>query len=267
MSRISATFATLQSQGRAGLVAFLTVGYPEVEDTPALVEALVEGGADVIELGVPFSDPLADGATIQRANYRALANGVTPATCLHMVEELRRRGITAPIVLMGYYNPILAWGVPRYVETAAAAGADGLIVVDLPVEEAQELHRCCHRSGLDLIFLVAPTSPEERIQRIAEMASGFLYCVSVTGITGARRDLPAGLSQFLARVRRYTALPLAVGFGVSRPEHVEAIGRVAEAAVVGSALLEALEGAAAPVRAQRVKEYVEVITGRRRASV
>ena len=265
MSRIPAAFARLKQEGRTGLVAFITVGYPSVEATVELAEALVAGGADLIELGVPFSDPLADGATVQRAGWHALAQGVTPWTCIEVAARLRARGVQIPLLLMGYYNPWLAVGLAEFAQRAAAAGIDGLIGVDLPPEEAGELQAHCRPLGIDLIFLVAPTSSAERLAAVAQAASGFVYCVSVAGTTGARGDLPADLEAFLARVREKTSLPLAVGFGVSRPEHVARIGELCEAAVIGSAIIDQIDSAPPHQRVEKVREYVEVVTGRRRS--
>jgi tryptophan synthase alpha subunit len=229
------------------------------------VRALVEGGADMLELGVPFSDPLADGATIQRAGFVALRHGVTTSACLEAVRELRARGLEVPVLLMGYYNPILACGPEAFAADAAAAGVDGLIVVDLPPEEAGLLQEACRARGLDLVYLLAPTSTAERVALVARQASGFIYCVSVTGVTGARSSLPPELPAFIERVRRQTTLPLAVGFGISSREHVEAVGRIAEVAVVGSALIDVIDSSPAQEREARVKAYVEVLAGRRGA--
>ena len=241
MSRIAATFARLRSVGRIALMPYLMIGFPERDSALALVPALEAAGADMFELGVPFSDPLADGATIQRAAQQALANGVRLPFCLETVAALRAHGVRAPLVLMGYINPFLQYGLERLTVDAAAAGADGLIVPDLPPEEAGACHAACRAAGLDLIFFVAPTTPDERIAQIARLASGFLYCVSLTGVTGARRELWAGLPAFLARVRRHTDLPLVVGFGISRPEHVRQAGTHADGVIVGSALINAIE--------------------------
>jgi tryptophan synthase alpha chain len=258
----------LREEGKVGLIAYLTVGYPDVDATLRLVPALADGGAAMVELGVPFSDPLADGTTIQRASHHALEQGVTPAVCLDVVKQLRARGLAIPLLLMGYYNSILAYGIDEFARDVAGAGADGLIEVDLPPEEAAGVRTACAGRGLDLIYLVAPTSSDERIALVAAQASGFIYCVSLTGVTGARGELPSGLSQFLARVRRHTALPLAVGFGISKREHVEAVaGLGAEAAVIGSAIIDVIDRAPAEEREERVREYVEVVTGRRRATV
>ncbi len=246
-----------------GIIAYLTVGYPDVDSTLRLVPALLAGGAHLVELGIPFSDPLADGATIQRATQAALEQGVTPATCLQVVGTLRERGVEAPLVLMGYFNPVLAYGVERFAADAAAAGVDGLIVVDLPWEEAGPVLAACRAYGIDLVPLVAPTTSDERLARIGSEASGFIYCVSVTGVTGAREELPPDLPDFLRRVRERTALPVAVGFGISKRKHVESLRPWAEAVVVGSAIIQCLDGARPDEREERVKAYVEVLAGRR----
>jgi tryptophan synthase alpha chain len=267
LSRIAETFAALRARRRTGLVAFLTVGYPSVEETLRLVPALIEGGADVIELGVPFSDPLAEGPTIQRSSHHALERGVTPAVCLDVVAGLRAQGVEAPIVLMGYYNPLLSYGLEEFCRDAAAAGADGIIAVDLPPEESHPLRDACRRRGLDLVYLLAPTSTDGRIELVAGLASGFVYCVSVTGVTGAREELPAGLSAFVNRVRARTPLPVAVGFGISKPKHFRAVARIADAAVIGSAIIDEIDRSDPSERAGKVKRYAEVVTGRRRAAI
>jgi len=267
LSRIAEAFAGLRARRRTGLVAFLTVGYPSVEDTLRLVPALIEGGADVIELGVPFSDPLAEGPTIQRSSHHALERGVTPAVCLDVVAGLRAQGVEVPIVLMGYYNPLLSYGLEEFCRDAAAAGADGIIAVDLPPEESHPLRDACRRRGLDLVYLLAPTSTDGRIELVAGLASGFVYCVSVTGVTGAREELPAGLSAFVNRVRARTPLPVAVGFGISKPKHFRAVARIADAAVIGSAIIDEIDRSDPSERVGKVKRYAEVVTGRRRAAV
>jgi tryptophan synthase alpha chain len=264
--RIEDTFARLKAEGRAGFVAFLTVGYPDVESTLALVPALIEGGADIIELGVPFSDPLAEGPTIQKSSFHALQQGVTLETCLHVARRLRDRGVTAPLVFMGYYNPLLAYGLERFAREASAAGADGAIVVDLPPEESDELHVAFAKVGLRLIYLVAPTSTPERIAAVAERASGFVYCVSLTGVTGARDELPPELAEFVTRVRNATNLPIAVGFGISQPKHFQAVARIADAAVIGSAIVDEIAKSGPSEQAERLKKYAEVVTGRRGAA-
>jgi tryptophan synthase alpha chain len=256
MSRIAETFARLQAAGRTAIMPYLMVGFPERDSALELVPALEAAGADLFELGVPFSDPLADGATIQRAGERALANGVSVPFCLETVAALRARGVRAPLVLMGYFNPFLRYGLARLAADAAAAGADGLIIPDLPPEEAAECQAVCRAHGLDLIFFAAPTTPDERIAEIATMASGFIYCVSLTGVTGARRDLSADLPAFLARVRRHTDLPLVVGFGISRAEHVRQVGAHADGAIVGSALVSTIETLAPEERASGAAAFL-----------
>jgi tryptophan synthase alpha chain len=264
--RIEAAFARAKAEDRTAFVAFLTVGYPDVASTPALVRALVEGGADLIELGIPFSDPLAEGKTIQRSSAKALQNGVTPAICLDVLRAIRADGVEAPIVFMGYYNPIIAYGIDRFCADAAAAGADGLIVVDLPPEESRDVHKACEDNGLRLVYLLAPTSTDERIRHVAELAGGFVYCVSVTGVTGARNELPANLNEFVQNVRRFTPLPIAVGFGISQHKHFQAVGRIADAAVIGSAIIDEIDKDGSSDIAARLKTYAEVVTGRRRAA-
>jgi tryptophan synthase alpha chain len=239
MSRIAALFERLGAEERMAFCGYLTVGYPTRDATPGLVAAVTRAGVDMVELGLPFSDPLAEGRTIQRTSQAALRNGVTTAFCL---ETARRcRALTeAPLVLMGYVNPLLSYGYARFCADAAAAGVDGLIVVDLAQEEAEELHRHCQAAGLDLIFLLAPTSTERRIETVARLASGFVYCVAVTGVTGSREALPDDLWAFLDRVRERVNLPLGLGFGLSQPAHLARLAGKVEAAIVGSALLDAI---------------------------
>jgi tryptophan synthase alpha subunit len=250
-----------------GLVAYLTAGFPDADATPGLVRALVAGGADAIELGLPFSDPLADGVSIQRASFQALQRGMTATRFLALVKQIRDEGVVIPLIVMTYYNPILAYGRDGFIRDAVAAGIDGLIPVDVPPEEAGELAAHCRAAGLDLIPLLAPTSTDERIVRAVGLASGFVYCVSVAGTTGARDSLPPELGAFLQRVRRQTELPLAVGFGISRREHVEALRGQADAVAVGSAIIDAIEAAPRGQEGKRVQQYVEVLTGRRQARV
>lgn len=267
MSRIEAKFAQLKRAGKTGLALFLTVGYPDKEAVTSLVPALVAGGADIIELGVPFSDPLADGATIQQASHEALRQGVTLRDCIDACRRLRQRSVEVPIVLMGYYNPILTYGLERFAEEGAEAGLDGVIVADLPPEEASPLRKACLSRGLDLIFLLAPTSTNERIRKVCRQATGFIYCVSLTGVTGARKELPAGLPNLIARVRKESSLPLAVGFGVSTRAHVETIGSYADAAVVGSALIDLIRSSPVEERASRARVFVEKLAGKNSPSL
>lgn len=266
MGRIAETFAHLKAAGRTALMPYLMVGFPERDSALELAPALEAAGADLFELGVPFSDPLADGATVQRAAEQALANGVRLADCLATVADLRQRGLRAPLVLMGYFNPFLRYGLPRFVADAAAAGVDGLIIPDLPPEESAECRMLCQAAGLDLIFFVAPTTPDARIAEIVRHASGFIYCVSLTGVTGARRELWPGLPDFLDRVRRHTDLPLVVGFGISTAAHVQQVGRHADGAIVASALIDRIEQVNPPERTDAAVAYLRELKGEERAS-
>jgi len=251
MSRITPTFEKLRQAGRPALMPYLTIGHPSPALTLELVPAVVEAGADLVELGIPFSDPLADGATIQQATHKALEQGTTVETCLQTVAELRRRGIETPLILMGYYNPVFQRGLTRFCEDTAQAGADGLIIPDLPPEEAEDLRQACRTHELDLIFLLAPTSDDTRIRRVVELSTGFIYLVSLTGVTGARDHLPADLEAFVQRVRRLTDLPLAVGFGIGNPDEARRVARVADGVIVGSAIVRRAGESAEPVPAVR----------------
>jgi len=266
MSRLAAAFDRARSQGRVALIPFLTVGYPDVSATPDLVSAVVAGGADIVELGVPFSDPLADGATIQKASAAALGQGVTLLTCLETAGAVRRRGVDAPLVLMGYYNPFLSYGLERFARDAARQGVDGVIVADLPPEEAEPFHRLCRAQGLDMVFLLAPTSTDERVAHVCRLASGFIYCVSLTGVTGARQEMSGAVADLVRRIRGHTALPLAIGFGVSTPEHVRAVAGLADGAIVGSALLDAIGRAGPAGRAEAARAFVANLAGATRLS-
>jgi tryptophan synthase alpha chain len=262
MSRLEACFEGFKKEGKTGIAAYLTVGHPDLAATKELVPAIVAGGADIIELGVPFSDPLADGATIQQSGHKALLQGVTLKHCLEVTRELRGRGIEAPILLMGYYNPMLSYGIERLCSEASQVGVDGFIVPDLPPEEADPLHRGCQSQGLDLVFLIAPNSPDHRIARVAAKSSGFLYCVSLIGVTGAREQTSDALPDFLARVRKHTSLPLAVGFGISGRAQVEEVGRSAEAVVVGSALIDVIEKSPPAEILDRARAFVGELAGK-----
>ena len=248
-------------QGVVGLIPFLTVGFPDMAATMELVPALEEAGADVIELGVPFSDPLADGVTIQRASFQALQRGVTLESCLETCSSLRRQGVRVPLVLFGYYNPILSYGIEPFVQRAAAVGVDGFIVADLPGEEATPFTQACEGRGLCNIPLLAPTSTEERVARACASARGFVYCVSVTGVTGARSDLPSEVPDLVSMVRRHTSLPIAVGFGISRREHVESLEAYTDAVAVGSAIIDVVAAAPPAHRAARLREFLSGLRG------
>ena len=266
MSRLAALFERTRAEGRIALMPFMTVGYPDFETSIALVKAMVEAGADGIEIGVPFSDPLADGPTVQKSSYIALQNGTTPHHAFDMVRRLRADGVAVPLILMGYSNTFLALGEERAIADAAAAGADGLIIVDLPPEESDGALATCRKHGLDLIYLLAPTSDGERIDQVVARAGGFIYCVAVVGVTGARDALSEELPDFLGRLRAKTSLPLAAGFGISKREHVVALQGIADAAIVASVLIDIVESSPRDERVERVREHVEVLTGRREAS-
>jgi tryptophan synthase alpha chain len=248
-TRITRRFDELRHHGHMGLIAFLTAGDPSLAATESLVLTLAEAGADVVELGVPFSDPVADGPAIQRSSERALRAGTTLAGVLGVIEAVRRRSSVA-LVLFSYYNPVLQMGLSRFANRAAIAGADGVLITDLTPEEATEYRQVVTERGLDTIFLAAPTSPDQRLSRIAGCSSGFLYLISRTGVTGTKKSLPEDLPSLVRRVRRITSLPIAVGFGISEPEHVSMLGGLADAAVVGSALVETIERAATLAEAQ-----------------
>jgi len=255
-SRIAETFAVLRARGELGIIPYLTIGYPERESALELVPALVRGGACAIELGIPFSDPLADGVTIQRASHVALQNGVTVRYCLETAARLREAGVDVPFVFMGYFNPLLQYGLEQFVRACVEVGVDGVIVPDLPPIESDELHALCRAAGRDLIFMVAPTSTERHLREVAARASGFLYCVSLTGVTGARDRLPDDLPAFLQRVRAVTDLPLALGFGISRPDHVAQAHALVDAVVVGSALLDRIAAAEPGERAAAAEAFI-----------
>jgi tryptophan synthase alpha chain len=236
-TRIERRFAELRAEGRAGLVTFLVAGDPDLATFERLLEGLPAAGADLIEIGMPFSDPMADGPTIQAGNLRALAAGSSLARTLECVRRFRDRDATTPLVLMGYYNPIWAYGRLRFLDEAVGAGVDGLIVVDLPPEEDEELCLPALERGLDFIRLATPTTDDARLPAVLTNVRGFLYYVSLTGITGVKQAMAETVAPQVARLRRHTDLPIAVGFGIRTPEQAAAIARVADAAVVGSALV------------------------------
>jgi tryptophan synthase alpha chain len=256
MSRIDDVFASLRREGRTGLVTYVTAGDPTLDRSAEVLRTLDRAGADVIEVGVPFSDPLADGPVIQRATERALAAGTSLGAVLDRLAELRP-SIRAPLVVFSYANPILRMGADRFIERARAAGVDGVLTLDVPPEEAEDLRGRLHAAGIDTIFLLSPTTSRERIRRAAALGSGFLYGISRLGVTGARDEVAGSARDLAERVRRETDRPLALGFGVSRPEHVRAIGAWADAAVVGSALVSVIaEYGARPELLDEVERYV-----------
>ena len=244
-TRISRRFAQLRESGELGIVAYITAGDPSLNATLEYVLALAEAGADVIELGVPFSDPLADGPTIQRASERALRAGTTLAGVIELVARIRKTS-QVPLVLFSYYNPVLQMGLEKFAAAASAAGADGVLITDLTPEESAEYRDILARHQLDTVFLAAPTSDAERLAKIAAVSSGFLYIIPRTGVTGAKDSMPEDLPALLRRARNATSLPPAVGFGISLPGHVSMLGGLADAAVVGSALVSEIETAASP---------------------
>jgi len=241
-TRISKRFADLRASSELGIVAYITAGDPSLDATLKFVLALAEAGADVIELGVPFSDPLADGPTIQRASERALKAGASLASVLDLVRRIRQSS-QVPLVLFSYYNPILQMGLEKFASAAAASGADGVLATDLTPEESADYRRILAAHHLDTIFLGAPTSTDDRLAKIAACSSGFLYLISRTGVTGAKDALPDDLPSLLRRARAVTQLPIAVGFGISLPGHVSVLGGLADAAVIGSALVSEIEKA------------------------
>jgi tryptophan synthase alpha chain len=240
MTRIGRLFECLKRERRKGLIAYLTAGDPAPERTPALAEALVRGGADLIELGVPFSDPIADGPVIQRAGERALAAGTTLKGVLAMAARIRER-LETPLLLFTYLNPVVRYGLEKLAADAAASGIDGCLLTDASVEEAQAYAAAMHSHGLDTVFLAAPTSTERRLRLVAQYSTGFVYLVSRTGVTGERESLSDEVGPLVRSMRAITDLPLAVGFGISRPEHVGQLGRQVEAVVVGSAFVRLIE--------------------------
>ena len=225
-------------QNHSAFMPYTVLGYPTRQASLETVQTLVKAGADLLELGIPFSDPLADGPTIQAATQKSLENGTTLKDCIAMTRELRDQGVDTPALLMGYVNPMLAYGLESFVADAAVAGVDGLIVPDLPPEEAKELEGLCQEQGLALVYLLAPTSTPDRIERVAKQSSGFIYLVSLTGVTGARNQLAEGLSDFIQRVREKTETPLAVGFGIGNGEQAKNVAQHADGVIVGSALVK-----------------------------
>ncbi len=260
--RIARRFAERKSQGRPALVAYLTAGDPTPERTPELVLALERGGADVLELGVPFSDPIADGPVIQAASDRALKAGTTVAKVLQIAREIRKRS-EIPMILFSYINPLLRYGLVKLAREARESGIDGVLLTDVSVEEALEPVRQLRSQGLDTIFLAAPTSTERRLKLVAEYSSGFVYVVSRAGVTGERSSLAASVEPLCTRLRALTGKPLAVGFGVSKREHVEALGHYADGAVVGSAIMRIVDEPGNGNIEERLEAFLAELTGRK----
>ena len=256
MSRLAATFARLKSEGRGGLVTYSTAGDPDRERSAEILVSLAQSGADVLEVGVPFSDPLADGPVIQRASERALAAGMTLRGAIDLVRDVRKQ-VDTPIVLFTYANPVVRMDAKTFARDARDAGVDGVLILDYPVEEAEPLRGSLLDAGLDPIFLISPTTTDERIRLSSELGRGFLYVISRLGVTGARDEMAGGAGALVDRVKRHTSLPVVVGFGISRPEHVADACRHADAAVVGSALVNVIAEHGANGVAQRAGEYVK----------
>ena len=237
MSRIASVFS---QSGRKALIPYITVGYPTIEATLKVVPLLAQNGADIVELGIPFSDPLADGVTIQRSSFHALKNGVSPQLCLDVARKLREK-VDIPLVFMTYYNPVFHYGLEQFCSACVGAGIDGLIIPDLPPQEGGSLEAIARKKDLDLIYLLAPTSTEERIKLVAERSRGFIYLVSVTGVTGARDRLPADLETFVSRVKELVTQPLCVGFGISTPQQAKQVAGIADGVIVGSRIIQLME--------------------------
>ena len=237
MSRLESVF---KQKNHKALIAYVTVGYPSIEATLKVVPLLAESGCDIVELGIPFSDPMADGATIQRASFKALENGVTTSLCLDIAKKLSKK-TSIPLVFMTYFNPIFQYGLEKFCHDCVASGIDGLIVPELPPEEGDELGNLAGKSGVDLIYFLAPTSVEERIKMVANKARGFIYLVSIAGVTGARNELPPDLGKFISRVKQLAKQPVCVGFGISTPEQAARIAQTADGVIIGSKLIQLLE--------------------------
>jgi len=237
LSRIASVFA---KPNYTAFIAYITVGYPSIEATLKVVPLLASNGCDLVELGIPFSDPIADGVTIQKASFHALQNKVSPKICLDVAKELRRK-VKVPLVFMTYFNPVFNYGLEKFCDTCAESGIDGLIIPDLPPDEGYDLEIDTQNHGIDVIYLLAPNSTEKRIRLVAKKSRGFIYLVSVTGVTGARDKLPPDLEAFVARVRRVASQPLCVGFGISTPQQAEQIARIADGVIVGSRIIQLMD--------------------------
>lgn len=259
MSTIAQVFSELKAQGRKGLVPFITAGDTDPSQTLDLMHALVRGGADVIELGVPFSDPMADGPVIQRASERALSHGMTLKHCIELVKEFRQTNSTTPIVLMGYANPIEHMGTETFVRTAKEAGVDGVLVVDYPPEECEDFAKQCRAAGIDPIFLLAPTSSQERINQVGKVAAGYIYYVSLKGVTGAANLDTQAVAGIIPQIRAVSQVPIAVGFGIRDAQSAVAIGQTADAVVIGSRIVQLLEETPAAQRVQSLEKFLKDI--------
>ncbi len=240
MNRIKEKFETLKAKNKKGFVAYITAGDPRLEITHKLVHSFAELGVDFIELGIPFSDPLADGVVNQLATMRALKSGTTVQKILDLVKKIRKSS-DVPLILFTYLNPILQYGLESFAKNAQKAGVDGVLTLDLPPEEAEDYKRILEKNDLNVIFLVTPTSSDERIKKIASMSSGFIYCVSRTGVTGAQKEMPKDVPEIISKIRQFSKLPIAIGFGISKPDQVKRLSQMADAVVVGSAIVQQIE--------------------------
>jgi tryptophan synthase alpha chain len=236
MTRISSVFQS----GHTALITYVTVGYPSIEATLKVVPLLANNGCNIVELGIPFSDPLADGVTIQKASFQALKNGVSIKQCLEIAKELSQK-VNIPLVFMTYFNPVSCYGLEKFCSACSSSGINGLIIPDLPPDEGSQLEAISRRQGLDRIYLLAPTSTDDRVRLVAEKSTGFIYLVSVTGVTGTRDDLPSGLNKFVARVRKVATQPLCIGFGISTPEQASQLAKIADGVIVGSRVIQLME--------------------------
>jgi tryptophan synthase alpha chain len=236
MTRISSVFQS----GHTALITYITVGYPSIEATLKVVPLIADSGCDIVELGIPFSDPLADGVTIQKASFYALKNGVTTELCLEIAKELSQK-VKIPLVFMSYFNPLSCYGLEKFCSACSRSGINGLIIPDLPPDEGSQLEAISRRQGLDLVYLLAPTSTAGRIRLVAEKSTGFIYLVSVTGVTGTRDNLPSDLDKFVAKVRKVATQPLCIGFGISTPEQASKLAKIADGVIVGSRVIQLME--------------------------
>jgi tryptophan synthase alpha chain len=266
--KITRAFEQAKKNNRGLLIPYFMCGYPTEAQSIKIILAAAESGADIIELGMPFSDPLADGATIQHAGHVALEHGMTIKRCMHIAHQISAQN-PVPLILMGYYNPILSYGLERFCIDAKASGVSGLIVPDLPPEEAEPLEAAARKQGLTVIFLIPPTTPDDRIQNIVKRTinapGGFIYCVSLSGVTGSRAELPDHLQSFIARIRKQTAgthIPIVVGFGLSKPEHIATVTSYAEGAVVGSALVNLIAQQEEQQQVEAVRQYIQSLSQR-----
>lgn len=260
-NRIDTTFAALKAEGKSALAPFVTLGYPDMATSEDMAASMLDAGADMLELGIPFSDPLADGPTVQMTSFSSLENGTTLVKAMDALRRLRANGIDSPLVFMGYLNPFLNYGMEKFAEEASDAGMDGIIIPDLPPEEAPPYQAILASHGIHLIPLLAPTSTESRIEQACKQASGFIYCVSVTGVTGARSELSGGVEGLARRIREHSDLPILVGFGVSRREHVENIARFADGAIVASAMLDMVSKVPVEDAADTAARFVRGLLG------